>query len=88
MQNTMETVTIQYALIFGIGVIGYFLKNLMNKFNKMEDEVQNLKVEVEVSKSNQANLNEKFGQIYELMKELSTEVRNISIQLSKKKDRE
>lgn len=84
----METVTMQYASILGIGIVGYFLKNLMNKFNKMEDEIQDLKVEVEVSKSNQANLNEKFGQIYELMKELSTEVRNISVQLSMKKDRE
>lgn len=84
----METVTIQYILSIGIVVIGYFLKTLMNKFTNMEDEIQNLKVEVEVSKSNHANLNEKFSQIYELIKELSTEVRSISIQLSKKKDRE
>lgn len=76
-----------------ITVIGYFLKRTMVELDKMVDKVTDMnnkiienKSKIELIDNNHNHLNEKFDQLYNAVRDLTVEIKNLSRELSKKKD--
>lgn len=76
-----------------ITIIGYFLKRTMTELDKMVDKVTDLnskiienKSRIELVDNNHNHLNEKFDQLYDAVRDLTMEIKNLSRELSKKKD--
>lgn len=69
-------------------IIGYITKSLVDKVKELEEGVNKNRMEIEIIKQNHDNLRDKFDQLYDLIKEISKEVKGISITLVGKKDKE
>ena len=80
-----------------LGIISYFLKKSVTDNEKSHDkvmvEVESLKKDVSSNKdriilleNNHIHLTDKFDLLYDAVRELTKEIKNLNIQLSKKKD--
>lgn len=74
-------------------VIGYFLNRTMRELDKLRDTTDEINVMVIENKSkidlvdnNHSHLNERFDLLYEAVRDLTIEIKNLSKELSKKKD--
>lgn len=86
--------TIQELLLalggISISIIGYYLKTTLSELKEVKElsNENRIKIEVmEVDYINKVNnLNDKFDRLFDAVKDLTAEIKNLNKELSKKKD--
>lgn len=84
----MDNTYIIFAIGAVISVIGYFLKATIDSLKQMEQKTNEHYTQIEILKQNHSELEKKFDSIVEMIKDISVQLRHISITLANKKDRE
>lgn len=69
-----------------ITIIGYFLNRTMNELDKVRDLAIENKSKIDLVDNNHVHLNSRFDLLYDAVKDLTIEIKNLSKELSKKKD--
>jgi uncharacterized membrane-anchored protein YhcB (DUF1043 family) len=69
-----------------IGIISYFLNRTMRELDKVKDNSERNTIKISLLENNHIHLTDKFDQLYDAVKDLTVEIKNLSLQLSKKKD--
>ena len=82
--STEQIITL--AIGTAVSVIGYFLKNLIEDHKETQKMAIENKAKIDLLENNHSHLNEKFDSLLATLKELTQEVKNLSKELSKKKD--
>jgi peptidoglycan hydrolase CwlO-like protein len=82
--STEQFITL--AIGTAVSIIGYFLKSLMNDHKETQKMAIENKAKIDLLENNHSHLNEKFDSLLASLKELTQEVKNLSKELSKKKD--
>lgn len=88
----MESIVLYVAGVL-ITIIGYFLNRVMKDLDKVKETLDGINTRVIENKSkidlvdnNHTHLNDRFDLLYEAVKDLTVEIKNLSKELSKKKD--
>ncbi len=76
------------AIVGGIviGIIGYFLNRTMNELDKVKENSEKNTIKISLLENNHIHLTDKFDLLYDAVKDLTIEIKNLSTQLAKKKD--
>lgn len=82
MDNTM----VQIIVGIIIGIIGYFLNRTMKELDTVRKTAEGNTIKISLLENNHSHLTDKFDQLYNAVKDLTLEIKNLSLQLSKKKD--
>jgi len=69
-----------------VSIIGYFLKNTMDSLKDVSTMAYQNKAKLDILENNHNHLTDKFEMLYEAVKDLTNEIKNLSNQLAKKKD--
>lgn len=73
-----------------LGIIGYFLKKVLDDMSRIKSTVWNTEKDLEILKTDHINkynrLEEKFDDLFAAVKDLTQEIKSLNQQLSKKKD--
>jgi hypothetical protein len=78
-------------VVFGVlmGAVGYFLKKTMEDIKDLQISELNMKIKLEVLENDHINkhthMNEKFDELNKVMVDLTKELKNLNIELLKKK---
>lgn len=86
---TMEQLLVALGGI-SISVIGYYLKTTLNELKEVKNIANENRTKIEVMETDYlnkvTNLNDKFDRLFDAVKDLTTEIKLLSKELSKKKD--
>lgn len=76
------------AIIAGvvIGIIGYFLNRTMSELDKVKDNSEKNTIRISLVENNHVHLTDRFDLLYDAVKELTQEIKNLNIRLAQKKD--
>lgn len=77
-------VTIVVGIV--IGIIGYFLNRTMGELDKVKENSEKNTIRISLVENNHTHLTDKFDLLYDAVRDLTQEIKNLNIQLSKKKD--
>lgn len=69
-----------------IGLITYFLKMTMDDLKETKRMTQENNKKIDIVENNHNHLTNKFDMLYEAVKDLTTEIKQLNIELAKKKD--
>ena len=69
-----------------ITIIWYFLNRTMNELDKVRELSIENKSKIDLVDNNHSHLNNRFDLLYDAVKDLTIEIKNLSKELSKKKD--
>ena len=72
----IDVTTIVIGIV--ISVISYFLKSVMTRLDKVEEKTNNNDIEIEVLKNNNSHIEKKLDELFNLIKEVSNDVKLIS----------
>lgn len=78
--------TIGSVFLFFIGIISYFLNRTMRELDNVKETAENNTIKISLLENNHTHLTDRFDLLYDAVKDLTTEIKNLNIQLSKKKD--
>lgn len=81
----MDT-TIGIVVGIVIGIIGYFLNRTIKELDKVKDIGEKNTIKISLLENNHIHLTDKFDLLYDAVRDLTQEIKNLNIQLSKKKD--
>ena len=82
----MDTTIIVIAAGIVIGIISYFLNRTMAELDKVKDNSEKNTIRISLVENNHIHLTDKFDLLYDAVKDLTIEIKNLSTQLEKKKD--
>ncbi len=82
----METTVIVIAAGIIIGIISYFLNRTMAELDKVKDNSEKNTIRISLLENNHLHLTDKFDLLYEAVKDLTQEIKNLNIRLAAKKD--
>ena len=76
------------AIVVGIviGIIGYFLNRTMGELDKVKDNSEKNTIRISLVENNHIHLTDKFDLLYDAVKDLTQEIKNLNIRLAQKKD--
>ena len=81
----MENINLIPTLIgIVISVMGYFLKKTMDKLDAVEKQGIENKAKIDIVDNNHTHLSEKVEKLYDAIKDLTVEIKNLSKEISKK----
>lgn len=73
-----------------IGIIGYLLKEknekIIRELEKAKENIEKNSLRITLVENNHIHLTDKFDLLYDAVRDLTQEIKNLNIQLSKKKD--
>lgn len=69
-----------------IGVISYFLNRTMNELDKVKSNTETNTIKINVLENNHLHLTDKFDLLYNAVKDLTQEIKNLNLRLAQKKD--
>ena len=69
-----------------IGIIGYFLNRTMVELDKVKDNSEKNTIRISLVENNHVHLTDRFDLLYDAVKELTQEIKNLNIRLAQKKD--
>ena len=69
-----------------ISVMGYFLKKTMDKLDAVEKQGIENKAKIDIVDNNHTHLSEKVEKLYDAIKDLTVEIKNLSKEISQKKN--
>ncbi len=82
----MENINILPTIIgIVISVMGYFLKKTMDKLDAVEKQGIENKAKIDIVDNNHTHLSEKVDKLYDAIKDLTVEIKNLSKEISSKK---
>jgi hypothetical protein len=82
----METTVIVIAAGIIIGIISYFLNRTMGELDKVKDNSENNTIRISLMENNHTHLTDKFDLLYDAVRDLTQEIKNLNIRLAGKKD--
>lgn len=82
----MDTNLIPIIISIVISIIGYFLKETMSTLKEVQKMTIENKAKINLVENNHSHLNAKVDMLHAAIKDLTTEIKNLSKELSKKKD--
>jgi uncharacterized membrane-anchored protein YhcB (DUF1043 family) len=71
-----------------VSIIGFYLKSTMSSLKKVEEKTYEHNTQIEILKQNHTELEKKFDSIVEMIKDISKDIKHLTIQIERKKDRE
>ena len=78
----MDSGTLNYLLMGAIGVIGWFIKGIMNDFAALKIEVTEHDREIGVIKANSDNSNKRFDELKSDFKAVADKIDSIILKLN------
>jgi septal ring factor EnvC (AmiA/AmiB activator) len=82
----MEFNWIPIAISAVIALISYFLKQTMERLKETEKMTIENKAKIDLVENNHSHLNAKVDMLHDAIKDLTTEIKNLAKEVSKKKD--
>ncbi len=82
----MDTTVIVIAAGIIIGIISYFLNRTMGELDKVKDNSEKNTIKISLLENNHTHLTDKFDLLYEAVRDLTQEIKNLNIRLAAKKD--
>jgi hypothetical protein len=82
----MELDIVKVILGSLVTIIGYFLKATMTELKETKNMAIDTKLKVSVLENDQNHLTDKFDMLYQAVKDLTSEIKQLNVALSKKKD--
>lgn len=82
----MDTTIVAIIAGVAIGIIGYFLNRTMGELDKVKDNGEKNTIKISLLENNHVHLTDKFDLLYEAVKDLTQEIKNLNIRLAQKKD--
>jgi septation ring formation regulator EzrA len=89
----METTAV-VVIVVGvvIGIIGYFLKEknerITRELDRAKENIEKNSVRISLVENNHIHLTDRFDLLYDAVKELTQEIKNLNIRLAQKKDKD
>ena len=85
-----QTAIIVIVVGIVIGIIGYLLKEknekIIRELEKAKEDIEKNSLRITLVENNHIHLTDKFDLLYDAVRDLTQEIKNLNIQLSKKKD--
>jgi len=69
-----------------IGIIGYFLNRTMTELDKVKSNSESNTIKINILENNHLHLTDKFDLLYDAVKDLTQEIKNLNLRLAGKKD--
>lgn len=69
-----------------IGIISYFLNRTMTELDKVKSNSESNTIKINVLENNHLHLTDKFDLLYEAVRDLTQEIKNLNVRLAGKKD--
>lgn len=69
-----------------LSVIAFFLRDFFISIKDLKRKSEELEIRVNLSENNHKHMDDKFDKLYEAVSDLTNEIKNLNIALSKKKD--
>lgn len=82
----MDTTVIIIAAGIIIGIISYFLNRTMEQLDRVKDNSEKNTIKISLLENNHIHLTDKFDLLYEAVKDLTQEIKNLNLRLAHKKD--
>ena len=82
----MDNTVLVIAAGIIIGIISYFLNRTMGELDKVKDNSEKNTIRINLLENNHLHLTDKFDLLYEAVKDLTQEIKNLNIRLAAKKD--
>ena len=82
----MDTTIIVIAAGIVIGIISYFLNRTMAELDKVKDNSERNTIRISIVENNHIHLTDKFDLLYDAVRDLTQEIKNLNIRLANKKD--
>lgn len=82
----MDLNLIPIVISIVVSIIGFFLKLTMDRLKEVEKMTIENKAKIDLVENNHSHLNAKVDMLHDAIKDLTTEIKNLSKELSKKKD--
>jgi septation ring formation regulator EzrA len=86
----MDTTVVIIVSGIIVGVIAYFLKEknerIIKELDKAKDNIERNSIRINTLENNHIHLTDKFDLLYEAVKDLTQEIKNLNIRLAQKKD--
>lgn len=82
----MDTTAILWLGAILIAVIGYFLNRTMRELDKVKDNSDKNTIKISLLENNHIHLTDKFDLLYEAVRDLTNEIKNLNVRLAQKKD--
>lgn len=77
-QHQMEVI-----FLILISIIGFFVRQTISDIKSLEKKMYEQTTQINVIETNSKNLTERFDQLYGAVKELTEEIKHLSVNLSK-----
>ena len=76
------------SVIAGVvfSIIGHYLNNTIKKLHEVEKIAIENKSKIEIVVNENTHLSSRYDELYDVLKELTREVKNLTIAMNKKKD--
>ena len=81
----LEKITLT-VLSFFVSIIGFFLKKVLDDHEKTKEITIKNQAKLDLIENNYNHLDKKFDILYQAVSELTKEIKQLNIQLVKKKD--
>jgi len=82
----MDTTVIVIVAGIVIGIISYFLNRTMSELDKVKDNSEKNTIRISLVENNHVHLTDRFDLLYDAVKELTQEIKNLNVRLAQKKD--
>ena len=85
-----QTAIVGIVIVTFIGVVGYFLKEknerIVKELDRAKENIEKNSIRITLVENNHIHLTDRFDLLYDAVKELTQEIKNLNIRLAQKKD--
>ena len=67
-------------------IIAFFLRDFFISIKELKSNIESMEVKLGILENNQTHLDDKFEKLYEAVKDLTIEIKNLNVAINKKKD--
>lgn len=67
-------------------IIAFFLRDFFISIKELKSNIESMEVKLGILENNQTHMDDKFEKLYEAVKDLTIEIKNLNVAINKKKD--
>lgn len=67
-------------------IIAFFLRDFFISIKELKTKTESMEVKLGILENNQTHMDDKFEKLYEAVKDLTIEIKNLNVAINKKKD--
>jgi len=67
-------------------IIAFFLRDFFISIKELKSKTESMEVKLGILENNQTHMDDKFEKLYEAVKDLTIEIKNLNVAINKKKD--